>query len=959
VGSNDYYLYALFSNGTLRWKVQTWDIVKSSPAIDSDGNIYIGSDGLRAYTPNGILLWDYETNDLVTSSPAVDLHYTRYFGSNDDHLYALNLTNGELKWKYQTGGDVTSSPAIGSDGTIYVGSDDNFLYAIGGNITNQPPSTPTTPTGNSNGTTGVFYTFTSNTTDPDDHKVRFGWDKNGDSIVDKWSGLIPSGTEVNVSFKWTVAGNYSIKVKARDELGADSAWSESTVIKITGKSLNTPPLISVTPIGPASGKTGVDYNFSVTAIDPDGDRIYYGWDWNGDEIVDEISPLVNSGTTDNRSHRWSSPGTYNISIKVKDEYGAEEFSINVLTITISGEEIDSDGDGIPDKDDPDDDNDGMPDTWELLYGLDPYNFNDAELDTDSDGWSNLIEYQQGTNPTKPDTDDDGSIDPSDVYPTDPDKWTGLFNLMIPSITLSKYGPSDGEQVTIYAVTTNVGTIETNALLKFYDGNPKAGGLQIGQDKTFMLTGMTSRTLSQKWTASSGNHTIFAVVESRTTGERAIAQLPVTVGGYIDPLLVISTTDLNIYRFEPGQERTISIPVYCYQNTVENVRLVILDSQNLTINASIVPPITMNPDKGEYSIPISIIAPQLPEGVDKLEIEIKIQVVGDGGIYSNEEELDIVISESAVEFLDYTVIVGTAAIGSASLLGAGTAVAASRNENWKYLLFGLFAVPLYTKIKHNETLDNFVRGQVYGHVRSKPGTHLNEIRRTLKVGNGHLIYHLSVLEREDFIRSKKDGRMKRFYPTKMKIPEETGIKLSSTQQNILDYLETHPFSDQTRIVRGIGKSQQVVSYNLNTLIRTNLILEEKRRGKKVYLTNLDEDIQQAKPRRPSKPPIEVVEEKHTKIKKFDKDLIAIPTTIIMDCPKCGNDIEIPYSEKPKVLVNCSFCDAKGNIPNPHLKKEKKELPKKKSSKKPPKKKAPKKGKAKKGKKRSEPDIDWED
>lgn len=43
------------------------------------------------------------------------------------------------------------------------------------------------------------------------------------------------------------------------------------------------------------------------------------------------------------------------------------------------------------------DGDGMPDTWEMQYGLDPYHY-DANLDLDNDGWSNYAEYLAGTNP---------------------------------------------------------------------------------------------------------------------------------------------------------------------------------------------------------------------------------------------------------------------------------------------------------------------------------------------------------------------------------------------------------------------------------------------------------------------------------------------------------------------------------------------------------------------------------
>jgi hypothetical protein len=53
----------------------------------------------------------------------------------------------------------------------------------------------------------------------------------------------------------------------------------------------------------------------------------------------------------------------------------------------------------PLQEDTDDDNDGMPDTWEVLYGLNPLNAADASTDLDGDGYSNLLEFLAHTDPT--------------------------------------------------------------------------------------------------------------------------------------------------------------------------------------------------------------------------------------------------------------------------------------------------------------------------------------------------------------------------------------------------------------------------------------------------------------------------------------------------------------------------------------------------------------------------------
>ena len=50
---------------------------------------------------------------------------------------------------------------------------------------------------------------------------------------------------------------------------------------------------------------------------------------------------------------------------------------------------------------PDSDGDGLPDWWEIQYGLNPHDPTDAAQDADGDGMTNLQEYLAGTNPQDP------------------------------------------------------------------------------------------------------------------------------------------------------------------------------------------------------------------------------------------------------------------------------------------------------------------------------------------------------------------------------------------------------------------------------------------------------------------------------------------------------------------------------------------------------------------------------
>jgi outer membrane protein assembly factor BamB len=132
VGSQDGYLYAVNFDGSLKWRFNTGGVVRSSPAVGADGTVYVGSYSNRLFALNpadGSPRWSYATHDDISSSPAIAADGTIIFGSFDDTIYALN-PDSTLKWKYGTGQDVYSSPSIAADGTIYCGSNDDNLYAL-------------------------------------------------------------------------------------------------------------------------------------------------------------------------------------------------------------------------------------------------------------------------------------------------------------------------------------------------------------------------------------------------------------------------------------------------------------------------------------------------------------------------------------------------------------------------------------------------------------------------------------------------------------------------------------------------------------------------------------------------------------------------------------------------------------------------------------------------------------
>jgi len=88
-----------------------------------------------------------------------------------------------------------------------------------------PPDKPLTPSGVSTGKPGEEYIFITNSTDPENDKIFYLFDWDDENFSD-WLGPYNSGEICETSHIWDEEGSYSIKVKAKDENGIESPWSD-------------------------------------------------------------------------------------------------------------------------------------------------------------------------------------------------------------------------------------------------------------------------------------------------------------------------------------------------------------------------------------------------------------------------------------------------------------------------------------------------------------------------------------------------------------------------------------------------------------------------------------------------------------------------------------------------------------------------------------------------------------
>jgi len=241
----DAHFYALNPDGTLKWYLSN----EGNPTIGADGTIYLEGWGtIYALTSNGAVKWTYSAPCTGDSSITIGADGTLYFGAINSlqtygidspgvtDLYALN-PNGTLKWTYHVGG-VISGLTIGPDGTLYVGGRaTGNIYAF-----KDPIPVANFKTNTTNGTGSLTVQFTDNST----------------GIPISWNWNFGDGTTSNLqnpTHTYTKPGTYTVTLTVTGPGGSNK------IIKTSYITVNTPD--TTKPTASVNTKGGL-YNTNKT-----------------------------------------------------------------------------------------------------------------------------------------------------------------------------------------------------------------------------------------------------------------------------------------------------------------------------------------------------------------------------------------------------------------------------------------------------------------------------------------------------------------------------------------------------------------------------------------------------------------------------------------------------------------------------------------------------------------------
>ncbi len=145
----------------------------------------------------------------------------------------------------------------------------------------------------------------------------------------------------------------------------------------------------------------------------------------------------------------------------------------------------------------------------------------------------------------------------------------------------------------------------------------------------------------------------------------------------------------------------------------------------------------------------------------------------------------------------------------------------------------------TKLMKNNIIEHPKRNEIFNFIKKNP-SNINEIMKVLKIGSNQALWHLSCLEKFQFVRSKQINNHRMFFKfdSNPKLDPFYYYLKKNIVQDIIEFMKIENKALKiTEIATGLKKNHNIIKKYLDILTDLKLIKIEKEKNRNIFKLDL--------------------------------------------------------------------------------------------------------------------------
>ena len=145
----------------------------------------------------------------------------------------------------------------------------------------------------------------------------------------------------------------------------------------------------------------------------------------------------------------------------------------------------------------------------------------------------------------------------------------------------------------------------------------------------------------------------------------------------------------------------------------------------------------------------------------------------------------------------------------------------------------------TKLMKNNIIEHPIRNEIFNFIKKNP-SNINEIMKVLKIGSNQALWHLSCLEKFQFVRSKQINNHRMFFKfdSNPKLDPFYYYLKKNLVQDIIEFMRIENKALKiTEIANGLKKNHSTIKKYIDILIDLKLIKIEKEKNRNIFKLDL--------------------------------------------------------------------------------------------------------------------------